>query len=371
MNIGVNQIKIVFRVDASIDIGSGHVMRCLTLADALSESGSTCHFICNLHEGHMIEEIRNKGHNVYPLSNTSAPINQPVSDETDYSSWLGTDWFTDAQQCREIVIRLKPDWLVVDHYALDGRWENAVLPQGCRLLVIDDLANRGHIADILLDQNWFGKKTTNRYDNLVPQRCIKFLGPQYALLKRDYFKIRQFMPPRDGFVRRVLIFLGGSDPTNQTSKALRALMEPNLQFLIVDVVIGLNHPDPEGITDLAKSRPATVLHKNVPNLAGLMARADLMIGAGGTTTWERMTLGLPSIVITIADNQYPINLALDEAGYVNHIGNMNEVESTDISEAIQHSLVFPEELKTQSNKMQRLVSGNGVDQLCKKIYRLV
>ena len=264
---------------------------------------------------------------------------------------------------------LQPDWLVVDHYALDERWEVALQPHYKKIMVIDDLADRAHLCNVLLDQNWFGDITPTRYRNLVPPHCKCYLGPEYALLKPEYAQLRATMPPRDGTVRRVLLFLGGSDPSNQTAKVLAALMQPSFAHLQVDLVLGQNHPDAEGIAAQAATRPGTSLYQGLPTLAPLMVRADLMISAGGSTTWERMCLGLPAIVISVAANQTPTNLALMNAGYIYFLGNMNDVSASIIAEAMTRCLENPAVLKAQSCLCQNLVTGDGVQIICQQLLQ--
>ena len=364
-------MKIVFRTDASLAIGSGHVMRCLTLADALKTSGASCRFICREHPGHLLDLIRQRGHEAIGLPATipSGSTEGAVADETKlaHAAWLCTDWRNDVAQTLTSIHGELIDWLVVDHYAIDSCWERALRPACRKLMVIDDLADRAHNCDLLLDQNWFGDETEMRYSKWVTENCRCLLGPEYALLKPEYAQLRVLMPPRDGIVRRVLVFLGGSDPTNQTGKVLDALMRRGLEHLAVDVVVGVNHPDPKGISVQVTTRPATTLYQDMPSLAGLMARADLMIGAGGSTTWERMCLGLPTIVVSIADNQTATNVALMKAGYINFVGNMNDVSSETLAAAVDRCLTNPKTLKTQSALGRNLVLGAGTAVVCEHI----
>jgi len=364
-------MKVIFRVDASLQIGTGHVMRCLTLAEALSARGAESYFLCREQPGDMIQQIRTRGFQVHVLSDVKKSgifTGSSGSAKDVYQEWLGVTTEQDANDCRLIVQQLNPDWLVVDHYALDSRWETLLWPLCGRLMIIDDLADRVHECDVLLDQNWFGDETHNRYKNLVPEKCECLLGPEYALLRPEYAQLRHLMPPRDGFISRVLVFFGGSDPTNQTGKALKALSQEGLEDLVVDVVIGINHPDPRSISEQVSARRTTTVYQGLPTLAGLMARADLMVGAGGSTSWERMCLGLPCIVISIADNQLATNKMLMDAGYIEFIGSMTEIDPIKITLAVQHCLANPERLKNQSALMQELVSGIGTERICECIF---
>ena len=350
-------MRAIFRADASTHIGIGHVMRCLTLADALRKRGARCGFMCREHSGHLMNLIRARGYEVHALPLADAPA--PGQDNAPHDHWLGADWVTDAQQTLAAMHGAPIDLLVVDHYALDARWEKQVGAHCGKLLVIDDLADRPHDCDLLLDQNWLGDCPDMRYAGLVPDRCRMFLGPQHALLTPEYVQLRASMPARDGIIRRVLVFMGGADPGNQTSKVLEALMHPALQSLAVDVVVGVNHPAPERIRKAAAERPATTLHQGIPSLAGLMAHADLMIGAGGSTAWERMCLGLPAIVIGIALNQLEICRALMAAGYIRFLGEMDTVAAADIIAAVQAGLGDRAGMQQQSLRCRRLVTGSG------------
>ena len=363
-------MKIAFRVDASERIGSGHVMRCLTLADALTARGVDCHFICRDLPGNMIGTIGQRGYKVVILE--AGPEDGENSytgttNDTGYQTWLGTRPELDAAACRSFLRQSTPDWLVVDHYALDAHWETDVKRYCGRLLVLDDLANRRHDCHLLLDQNWFGSKTASRYQGLVPEDCTCLLGPEYAMLRPEYAQLRRMMPPRDGIIRRVLIFLGGSDPTDQTGKVLDVLSQPEFQHLALDVVLGANHPSPDNIKSMADSRNFTTLHQCTSAFAGLMVRADLMIGAGGGTTWERMCLGLPSIVISIAENQLPVALSLMEEEYIHFLGSIEEIEGSDIARAVRYLMSNPDYAKKLSQRGQRLVQGGGCQLICNRI----
>ena len=227
------------------------------------------------------------------------------------------------------------DWLVVDHYGLDTSWESQLLnalagDKGTpKLMAIDDLADRPHQADLLLDQNFFGAVTDQRYQGLVPSHCRQLLGPHYALLGPEYAQLHPLVPVRTE-LRRVLVFFGGVDPDNLTGRTLEALLAPALAHLAVDVVLGRQSPHRQAVADLVTQRPFTTLHDPLPSLAGLIARADLAIGAGGATTWERACLKLPSLVLAIAENQLPFSEALHQAGHLHLLGDVATVSAEQI-----------------------------------------
>ena len=223
-----------------------------------------------------------------------------------YGAWLGCSQEQDAAQCLEALAEAgtkSVSWLVADHYGLDACWEAQMLigladgAASPKLLVIDDLADRPHQADLLLDQNFFGDTTEQRYQDLVPLQCRQLLGPHYALLGPEYAQLHPLVVPRKE-LRRVLVFFGGADPDNLTGRALEALLDPGLTDLAVDVVLGLQSSHREAVEKLVAIRPQTTLHGPLPSLAGLIARADRN-GAGGATTWERACLGLPSLVVAL------------------------------------------------------------------------
>ncbi len=310
---------IAFRTDASLQIGTGHVMRCLTLADALRAAGAQCHFICREHPGNLIAQIRQRGFTASVLPAATEP---PITDElalqahSNYAAWLGADWATDAAQTKAGVGEVAVGWLIVDHYALDARWEQALRPLCHRLMVIDDLADRPHDCDLLLDQN-LGRDARD-YNRLVPEGCTVLAGPRYALLRpefavlRDYSLHRRVIPQ----LKHLLIAMGGVDLADATGQVLDALKESALpDGTRITVIMGPHAPWLERVRLLAAQMPQpTEVNVDVQNMAQLMADSDLAIGAAGSTSWERCCLGLPSIIGVLADNQQFIANALQLAG---------------------------------------------------------
>ena len=314
--------KIGIRVDASLLMGSGHLMRCLTLADALTSQGAQCHFISRAHPGHLLELIRQRDFavTVLPVELPTPPAKTPLAGdrpkEPIHAPWLGSDWQTDAEQTRAILVKLQPDWLVVDHYALDQRWETALRPHYQKLMVIDDLADRPHQCEMLLDQN-LGRQPQD-YANLVPAQCNVLIGPQYALLRPEFAALRSYSLQRrqQPVLKQVLITMGGVDQRNATGQVLQALKRCDLsQECRITVVMGLQAPWLEQVRAQARDMqwPTEVL-VNINDMAQLMADSDLAIGAAGSTSWERCCLGLPTLMVVLAENQRAIADALHRAG---------------------------------------------------------
>jgi len=313
--------SIIFRCDASMSMGSGHVMRCRTLARELKQHAKTAIFICRRQTGDLIH-LLDKEFQVLSLPEQGASLCGCLEGRQPYSAWLGCSQEVDALQSLETIAEAgitEPAWVVVDHYGLDEEWESIIL-EGLiskngvpKLLIIDDLADRKHYADLILDQNFYGDVAEKRYKDLVPDRCQMLLGPKYALLGREYALLHPLVPTRSE-LRRVLIFFGGVDTNNHTSLAIEALLEAEFSEIAVDVVLGHHSPHAEAVKGLVARRPFTKIHAPLPSLAGLIGRADLAIGAGGSTTWERFCLRCPSITTIIADNQRELSTFLELQG---------------------------------------------------------
>ena len=232
-------LKVVFRCDASILMGSGHVMRCLTLANELREQGADITLICRKHPGHLFDLIESSKHRLLrlPFAATSA------TGKLAHAHWLGATQEEDSKQTVEALKTIeRVDWLVVDHYALDVEWEAAIRSYTKHIMVIDDLADRVHDCDVLLDQNLHRAEMETRYEKLIPPQCKKLLGPKYALLRPEFKKARSNLKVRDGSVKRIFVFFGGSDPTNETGKALQAIQQLGRTDIAIDVVVGSTNP---------------------------------------------------------------------------------------------------------------------------------
>lgn len=315
-------MKVTFRADAAQQIGTGHVMRCLTLADALAAKGADCQFICRAHEGNLIEFIRGKGYVAHPLpianeANAGSTASGPDTSTPDlaHRHWLGATQAQDAEGCAPILAAQRPDWLIVDHYALDARWERALAPHYRKLMVIDDLADRPHACDLLLDQT-FGREPGD-YRPLVPDACDLLCGSQYALLRPEFAALRNYSLRRRAqpALRDLLITMGGVDKDNATGQLLQALRScPLPADCKITVVMGATAPWLDEVRKQAQDmpRPTQVL-VGVSDMAQRMADSDLAIGAAGATSWERCCLGLPTAMMVLAENQRHAARILEQA----------------------------------------------------------
>ena len=356
-------MQIVFRVDASLQIGSGHVVRCITLAKALRNQGVSCRFFVRAHPHNLLELICLEKFDVVVLPFNNGDYNDFAHGEENsfYSPWLGVGWKTDALETIDALSGTRPDWLIVDHYALDARWEALLREHVDKIMVIDDLANRNHHCDLLLDQN-LTVNEQSRYDGLLPQTCARLIGPRYALLQNEYAELHPRTPARKGAINRILIYFGGADVNNITGLALSAFLSLNRKDISVDVVISSSNPNAGAIQEMALGNSRIVIHRSLPSLAGLMLKADLAIGAGGATSWERCCLGLPSLIITLAENQIPIATALDEYGYAQWLGHFGGISQQAIAQAVQTALADVS-YEQRSEKCMELVDANGVDRV--------
>jgi UDP-2,4-diacetamido-2,4,6-trideoxy-beta-L-altropyranose hydrolase len=357
--------SILIRCDASLSIGSGHVMRCRSLARELKRRGVVVTFLCRRQTGDLIALLEQE---FVVVSLPELPLLDcgGLAGRDLYKAWLGCSQVQDAADCLQALWSagvMHADWLVVDHYGLDASWEGLLLEgqsgfAPAKLLVIDDLADRPHQADLLLDQNFFGEAMEHRYEGLLPAQCCRLLGPHYALLGPDYAQLHPLVPERKD-LRRVLIFFGGVDRGNLTARSLEALMDQKLAPLAVDVVLGRQSPHRHSVEELVSQRPFTTLHGPLPSLAGLIARADLSIGGGGATTWERACLKLPSLVVAIATNQIPSAEAMHQAGHLQLLGDAATVSAEKIRSALLARLAEP----VQRDAGGDLTDGFGVSRL--------
>lgn len=359
-------MHIAFRADASLQIGAGHVMRCLTLADALRARGARCSFVCRPHQGHLLALIEHRGHMALALPDLQAVVHQSNRYSEEHAQWLGTDWATDAQETQNALIvqtgGQSVEWLVVDHYALDARWEEALRPLAKGIMIIDDLADRLHTCDLLLDQT-FGRQAAD-YLPLVPQGCKLLCGSNYALLRPEFAALREYSIKRrvEPVLNKLLITMGGVDKDNATGAVLRGLQNCSLpEDCRLTVVMGQTAPWLKDVQKLSSEMlwPTQIL-VGVDNMAQLMADSDLAIGAAGATSWERCCLGLPSIMLVVANNQLKVAKALEEVGAAtlcmsgqglkNQLAYLMDMFCNDINK-----------LTLLSDAASKVVDGTGVD----------
>lgn len=313
-------MNILIRTDASTEIGSGHVMRCLTIAFNLRRLGHHVEFWMEPLPGNLIELAENHG---FPVTSRMQAV----------------------------------DILIVDHYQLDARWEQTMRAFAARIIVIDDLANRRHECDLLLDQNVI-ENYRHRYDGLVPAHCKLLLGPQYLLMRDEFIEARRKQATRSGDVSRLLVFMGGSDPTHETMKVLHALQHTAARFEHMDVVIGVSNPRRAEIECICKERQYA-FHCQIDYMASLMNMADFSLGAGGSTTWERCYVGLPSTSTIVADNQLASTQEAERLGAVINLGWHEDVTVDTYMELLDSLPSQRERLRQVSEQGLKITQSQG------------
>jgi UDP-2,4-diacetamido-2,4,6-trideoxy-beta-L-altropyranose hydrolase len=312
-------------------------MRCLALSRRLIRCGVDVTFLSRELPGHRFAAIEEAGCTLRRL-----PAAQADSRE-------------DAEACLQLLAGRPLDWIIVDHYSLDATWERALRRVARAVFVIDDVADRDHDCDLLLDQNMF-RDAEARYRGRVPPGCVTLLGPRYALLREEFAAARTRLRPRDGTVRRVLVSFGGTDPTDLSSKALRALryIDPAPG---VDVVIGASHPSRAQIERECAERGYDC-HVDSTRMAELLARADFAIGAGGVSTWERCCLGVPALAICVASNQAEVIRVAAELGLLDEAPASMPDEV--LGDRLRALWSRPVELAQMSQRCLAAVDGLGV-----------
>lgn len=370
-------MNFLIRADASFDIGSGHIMRCLTLANALKKEAHQVHFICRNLPGNLIDTIQKAGFDCTVLAtNTIDKLqNNTEKFQLAHADWLPVSQQQDITDCKAIIRQLKPDWIIVDHYALSKPWQKqAKLYFSCKIMVIDDLADRLHDADLLLDQN-LGRSEVD-YQKLLPSHCQMLLGPRYALLRPEFRQWRTYSLHRRSSHtyqhNNILVNFGGVDKSNHTLTILKILTEVYSDLIppfSVTVVMGTTAPHIERIKNYAEQAPYPCrILVNIQNIAEVMSHADLAIGAAGSTSWERCCLGLPTLVLVLAENQNEIALQLQNKGVAIYLygDKINGSYFKKLINANQHNIVW----QSMGKKASRLVDGLGAYRVVHTIFKM-
>lgn len=304
-------MNVVIRADAGPGIGGGHLMRCLALADMLATRGDDVMFVTRADEQPWGAMLRARGHQVTRLTGALE------------------QWPQDLEATQATLEGRVSDWLIVDHYSLGREWEHGMRPCARRILAIDDIA-RPHDCDVLLDQNVLADK--DAYRDRVPAACRRLLGPRYALLRSE-FEMTAARTNGDR-VRNVVIGFGASDPTGETEKAVEAFLLADIADVRAQVVVGAANPRAEALRQMYGGEPRLEIHMQTERMAALLSTADLAVGAGGISTWERACLGVPSIVVAVADNQTPIAEKLAGRGSHCYLGQSHEVNAAGIAASL-------------------------------------
>lgn len=356
---------ILFRADASADLGLGHVMRCMTLADRLASVEVQSVFFCRELPAGLRDRMQRAGHRVVSL----AQARDPEDEIAAINAFVKEPGVT-------------PKALVCDHYERGAEWQALLDPAIERKVVIDDLADRAHACDLLIDPSL--DRQAEAYKGLVPQNARILAGSRYAMLRPEFGRLRRQQEARATATARMprakpsrlIISMGGSDPANATGFVLSALagLDPEIRdALRVDVVLGGGCPHIEALRLQASSMPLKVdLHIDTPDMAGLLAQADLAFGASGGTSWERCCLGVATIMLVLAENQRFIAGRLAARGAALNLGVWPQIQPEAVREAFLSLHGNAEALAAMRGAARGLCDGEGARRVAEAIldYRL-
>ena len=348
-----NDKKIIFiRVDSSTKIGYGHLIRCLALADTLKKSFKI-NFICTNLNGNLISQICKKKFEVFRFNTKSQRINVKK----------------DAEKTISIIKkhRNKKSLLILDSYILSQEWENRVKPYVKRLIVIDDLMDRKHSCDLIIDQN-LHTQMNSLYTKSVPKNCVKLLGPDYAILRNQFIAQRKYAKIRSLPIKNILVSFGGTDNENHTLRALTSLKKLNSD-VNVNVVTGTANIGKKIIKNFCKKNFNYNYFEQVENMAKLMQVADLCIGSSGTTTWERCCVGLPAIAIVASNDQKDIASAVSKNKCIINLGKIKKSDNVNYVRLMKN--LKNSELQNMSRNCMKLVDGKGAARISKYIFSMM
>jgi UDP-2,4-diacetamido-2,4,6-trideoxy-beta-L-altropyranose hydrolase len=313
-------------------------MRCLTLADALRAEGASCTFVARELPRQLADKMLGQGHGLIRLE-------EQTGDVAD-----------DAAQTVTAIAGEDCDWLIVDSYALDYRWEQRVRGHARAVLVMDDLADRRHDCDLLVDQNYYAD-AQSRYASLVPEGTRCLLGPGYALLRAQFAGA---LPRATQMADRLFVAMGGSDQFDICAQVIELLRRLGARAPGADIVAGTDTALFARLGRGAEGLENVRVHGFVDDIATLMARCNMAIGAGGSSTWERCALGLPALVIVTADNQRRMSQDLAHAGLIVLLGEAADVSVDSLGEAVARLRADAVLRSRLSDGGMRLVDGQGV-----------
>ena len=328
-------MSVLLRADANDDIGVGHVMRSASLGLRLLRRGLAVILVSANIPAPLLQSLRNQG-----LGFIQLPAECALSAEAD------------ASATRKVADDLGGvEWVVVDHYDRDARWEGALRQERRRLMVIDDLANRPHDCDVLLDPGMQSDRAS-RYVGLVPNGTLMLLGPEFALLRPEFDDVG-LLRTRSGRITNLLIYLGGgrgiADEILKVVSAVGQLEEPEMLTTLV-----------LGSIEFASTLEIEIrVIAQTHEMAPLMRDADLAIGTCGGAGWERCALGLPALTVLSAENQRDDSIYLARCGAIRHLGDAGAVSVTMWQSALSELITNPSAVESMGHAASSVVAGRG------------
>jgi len=337
---------LIIRADANTHIGTGHLMRCLALAQAWKDSGGEVAFITACDSTGLLQRLSDEGFQIVTLKR-SYP--DPA------------DWEVTSQ-----ALAAHPNaWMVLDGYHFDPAYQRRIKEAGHQLLVIDDMAHLAHYyADIVLNQNLHAAQLHYFCESYTQF----FLGTQYVLLRREFLKWEGWQRETPEVARKVLVTLGGGDPENQTLKVIRALQEVNVDGLEAVVVVGPSNPHLRELQSAIRNPQSAIrLVQNVTNMPELMAWADVAISAGGSTCWEMAFMRLPTVLLVLAENQRFVAEQMGATGAALDLGWHKDLTPDKIAQSITGLLTDLQKRLQMARHSRELVDGEGSDRVLMRL----
>ncbi|OUC13629.1 MAG: UDP-2,4-diacetamido-2,4,6-trideoxy-beta-L-altropyranose hydrolase [Alkalinema sp. CACIAM 70d] len=340
-------MRLLLRADASAQIGTGHIMRCLALAQAVQDHGGQVWFVVAQCPEQFPEQLRDR------LHQEGFTVVQLAVD-------AGTT--ADAQATIDHAQTLQVDSVAIDGYHFDAGYQQQLVQAGLRVLYFDDYGHGGHYsAHWVLNQN--SSAQVDWYRDRDAATTV-LLGTRYTLLRREFRAWRGWQRSHPTIARKILVTLGGSDPNNVTAQVLAALDQVNIDELEITVVVGGSNPHLSQLQQqIQRSRHQIQLLHNVTKMPDLITEADIAIAAGGTTTWELALLGLPSLVIALAENQVEITKTLDAQGIAQSLGWYSELTAPQMAEAMEELCRNKPRRQAMGQAGQALIDGEGCDRV--------
>lgn len=338
--------NLLIRADASTEIGTGHVMRCLALAQALQENGvSVTFFFASLPDP---LKKRITGENCTCLTLASIPYGKQDAEET-------------VTLARDI----GAEWVIVDGYSFDAGYQDALKNQGLKMLFIDDYGHsKRYSADIVLNQNVYAQEAP--YHHRLPETTL-LLGSRYVLLRREFGAWQSWERKTPVKAKKILVTLGGADPTNATQKVLEAIQHRNLP-VEVTAIIGGSYPHLTALRQFAKSTAVPMqIVVNATDMPALMAEADLAVCTGGSTCYELAFMQLPMATIVLAENQERVAAALEERGCSVNLGKEDQFNAATCGRVVNDLLHNPERRAAMARAGRQLVDGEGAARVAMRL----
>jgi UDP-2,4-diacetamido-2,4,6-trideoxy-beta-L-altropyranose hydrolase len=338
-------MNLLFRTDASVAIGTGHVMRCVALAQAWRDAG---------------------GHAIFAMAEATRAVEERLRSEGFEVARPGVRVASvaDAEETARLAHKHNVSWVVVDGYEFGAEYQATLKSRGLKVLFIDDNGHAGrYSADLVLNQN------AHASEAFYPTRDAStrlLLGPRFAMLRREFTSWRGWNRKIPAVARRVLVTMGGSDPDNVTERVVGAILaEPSLN---ATVVVGGSNPHLPQLRELVAGAQQNVhLVENVLNMPELMTKSDVAISGAGTTSLEMCFLGLPVLLIVLADNQRPAAEELNRRGAAINLGDGAEIRPSTLSPCLARLVSSQDTRKAMSQRGRELVDGHGAERVVRAL----